>query len=501
MKFSITSLWLAASLLVATALPAQAVQLRDGTILVGEIQDADGEGFTLLRTDNGGVLKLRWGHLSQGSAKLIKTGYGLLGEENEEILVSADVLTYETSSGRKAEAVGRITKRDDRFIYVRKRGNLTPVLRTMVRGNGKRQVPPAEIFTTEEYYNDMLAEHKPGEDADKHIKLGNLLMRLRDYEHAQLHLNKAMDLGGGRQPLVLKDQIARLKLFKAAKAERGILDAIRTNTNRGNFVLAQKKIEEFKQTFPNSKLVGDLEKLERRYIEVRQKKLVYDVTRLWYKKVTVLGQGKVAEAKLTLAMAKQYAEREMGQEIRAEIAGTLKLEADEVEELWNDRMSVKGATQAQRYYFSVGSWVLGAQAVIKGTKQGDAEAASKAQGDGKAEKDKKLAEGIKRIQQALKRNRERMKRRAARNGKQGKKKQVTPEDWWAGADRHARTTWLKAYYAEFSGDMLVVGRYVSPCTNCAGSGKIAVAGVVGQAQSQDCTVCRATRFRRDIRAK
>lgn len=491
--------WLAASLIFLSAsLPAQAVQLRDGSILVGEIQEADGEGFTLLRTDNGGVLKLRWGHLSQSSAKLIKTGYGLLDRDDEEILVRADVLTYENSSGRKAEAVGRISKQDDRFIYVRKRGNFTPVPRKKIRGKGERQVPPNEIFTVDEYYNEMVAEHAPGEDADKHIALGNLLMRLRDYDHAQQHLDKASALGGGRQPHVLAEQIKRLQFFKAAKAEQGVLDAIRTYTNRGNFALAAKKIAEFKSTFPNSKLVGDLAKLEKRYNDVRKKKLVWDVTRLWYKYVGILGQRKAAEVKVTFAMAKQYAERQMGKEIRAQIATSLGIEVDEVEQLWSERMSVKGATQSQRYFFSAGSWLLGAQAVIKDTKQGKTEAAVKAVTQ--SEGDKKVAEGVKRIQEALKRNRERMKRRTAQ-GKQGEKKEVTPEDWWAQAGRPAQATWVKAYYAEFSGDMMLVGAYVSPCTNCAASGKVGTTGSIGAATSKACPICRGTRFRRDIRAK
>lgn len=499
MKFSTTVLGLVASLIViATSLPAQAVQLRDGSILVGEIQDPDGEGFTLLRTDNGGILKLRWSHLSQSSAKLIKTGYGLLDQENEEILVRADVLIYENSSGRKVEAVGRISKQDAQFLYVRKRGNFTPVPRKRIRGKSQRQVPPNEIFTTDEYYNDLLAAHTPGEDADKHIELGNLLMRVRDYDHAQQHLDKASSLGGGRQPHVLAEQIKRLQFFKTAREEQGILDAIRTNTNRGQFTMAAKKIAEFKEKFADSKLIGDLGKLERRYREVRKKKLVWDVTRLWYKYVGIFGQRKAAESKLTLAMAKQYAERAMGKEIRAQIAGSLEIETDEVERLWSERTKVKGATQGQRYYFSVGSWLLGPQAVIKDTKQGKVEAAAKA--SAQSENDKKVAEGVKRIQEALKRNRERMRRRASQ-GKQGEKKEVTPEDWWAQADRHARTTWLKAYYAEFSGDMVIVGAYVSPCTNCAASGKVASTASVGASQFQDCPVCRATRFRRDIRAK
>ena len=78
------SLTAGVAILLGTA-SSQAVQLRDGSILVGEIQDASGEGFTLLRTDNGGVLKLRWNHLTESSAKVHRAAWDLLNTEDEEV--------------------------------------------------------------------------------------------------------------------------------------------------------------------------------------------------------------------------------------------------------------------------------------------------------------------------------------------------------------------------------------------------------------------------------
>ncbi len=92
-------------------------------------------------------------------------------------------------------------------------------------------------------------------------------------------------------------------------------------------------------------------------------------------------------------------------------------------------------------------------------------------------------------------------RRRRNQSKQNQKKAATPEDWWAQAGRAGRTTWIKAYYAEFSGDMVLTARHVTACTNCAGSGKIASQGSIGGAQSVACGVCHGTRFTRDIRAR
>ncbi len=78
---------------------------------------------------------------------------------------------------------------------------------------------------------------------------------------------------------------------------------------------------------------------------------------------------------------------------------------------------------------------------------------------------------------------------------------MTPEDWWKDADRNAKTSWLKAYYGEFSGDMSMINAYVSPCSTCGASGKISSEGSTGQVQLSDCPTCHTTRFKRDFRAK
>ena len=91
--------------LLISPVTAQSVQLSDGSILVGQIQEANGEGFTLLRTDNGGVLKLRWNHLTASSAKLHRGTWGLLNTKDAEVTVRADVVRYESSTGKPIEAV------------------------------------------------------------------------------------------------------------------------------------------------------------------------------------------------------------------------------------------------------------------------------------------------------------------------------------------------------------------------------------------------------------
>ncbi|MEC8653529.1 MAG: hypothetical protein VXY92_13310, partial [Planctomycetota bacterium] len=65
----LTNLFAAAAALFASAnSSAQSIQLADGRVLLASVEQADGEGLRVRRLDNGGVLDLRWDHLSTASA-------------------------------------------------------------------------------------------------------------------------------------------------------------------------------------------------------------------------------------------------------------------------------------------------------------------------------------------------------------------------------------------------------------------------------------------------
>ena len=70
---------LALALAAATAgVRAQSVQLSDGRTLLAKVEEADGEGLRVRRLDNGGVLDLRWDHLSTASATAWKRKFDLV---------------------------------------------------------------------------------------------------------------------------------------------------------------------------------------------------------------------------------------------------------------------------------------------------------------------------------------------------------------------------------------------------------------------------------------
>ncbi|MHC4853550.1 MAG: hypothetical protein ACYTF5_16190, partial [Planctomycetota bacterium] len=92
---------------------AQTLQLRDGTLLVGKVQEASGDRLVFERLDNGGTLRLRWDQLTKASADRIKAKEGLLVENEEVITVTADVLQFSPGGIGLREIVGRIVSEDD----------------------------------------------------------------------------------------------------------------------------------------------------------------------------------------------------------------------------------------------------------------------------------------------------------------------------------------------------------------------------------------------------
>src|SRR5512134_1005767 len=104
-RWSIGSL--IALLLVALA-PAQAVQLKTGELLMGEVEEPTDEGLTLKRFDNGGTLRLRWDQLSPASSERLKQLFSLSVDDETEVLVDADIIEYVLPTGGLERAVGRI---------------------------------------------------------------------------------------------------------------------------------------------------------------------------------------------------------------------------------------------------------------------------------------------------------------------------------------------------------------------------------------------------------
>jgi hypothetical protein len=473
------------------ALPAQAVQLKSGEMLLGEIKTPDENGFQLVRFDNGGQLQLRWDQLSPASAERLKQVYSLVAETEAEVLVNADVIEWSLPDGTTGRAVGRVVDEPADVVKIRTRSGVFDIPRQKVLRRTTLQVPALQAMTNEEFYNDQLAQVAPGDDADKHVVLADRLMGVRDYPRAKTHLDRAKELGNSKQPALVDGKLEKLKLFEAAKAERDSIDEIAAARARREFKKGEEKIAEYeKKHGANGRLKAEFEAEKTRFVRERERALTRQVVDLWHAQIQAIAAHKAADEKFEWGAVKPYVESQMGKDIRAKIVEVLKIKLDEVNQLWEKRLAMPGLP-APNYYYGVGSWVLGEGDILKDTAQGKSEAADKK--DKSGGEDKQLEAITRKIIEARKRA------QAAMGG--GGKGEYTPADWWRDAEHYEKVSWLKAYYAERSGDMKMVRAYTQPCLGCGGEGTIPEGGDTGQPTKVKCSTCQGTRHRRIVRAQ
>lgn len=488
----------AALWLFAGAIAGQALQLADGKVLLATVTDVDGEGCRVKRLDNGGLLDLRWEHLSTASATSIKRAHNLMGETQDEILVRADEVEYLVNGGKQT-LIGKIVDRDDsQVLVVQQKGIQYRIPRSELRAVRHTDVPVAQIYTKDEFYEMHLAELQPGDAADRHVLMAEDLIKVRDYEHAETHLTKARELGNSANPQHLEAMVQRLQRYKEAKVERELLDQIQAARSRGqlvDFEKGGKLIVEFETNYPQTKLKTDFEQEKKRFAAARTRYLSQQVAEQWRRAIQVLADKTAADDNATLVAAKTYAESKMTEDIVARVAQQLRVEPAEVQALWTERAQFPVGKRTDHFSYGIGSWVLGEEGILKGTKQGDANA--KAAGGG-APKDQGNSRDVERLARTLREALER--RRAAVQGEAGADREQTDEDWWRQASRTERTSWLRAYYAEFGGQLVVTYQTVSPCISCYGEGTTPEVNPEGKLVRNKCFLCQGTKWLRSFKA-
>lgn len=492
-----TVLFAASLWLLAAPAATQTVQLANGQTLLATVEDADGDGLRVKRLDNGGALDLRWDHLSAASAMEIKRAFDLVGDTQDEVLVRAEEIAY-VVNGQPQRLIGKIVERTGTHLVVMVKG--VPYRISVVeqlRGVTQVQVPVTQVYTKDEYYTSRLAEDPPGDSADKHLLLAEDLVRVRDYDHADEHLKKAKDLDNSRDKARIDLMLARLQKYKEAARERELIDQIQACRSRGQLADIEKGVQliaQFDKEFPQSKLKQDFDLEKKRFAAVRTKYLTQQVAEQVRRGVQVVAEKKAADTSVSLQAARDFAENEMAEELFGRAAQALRIELDEVKEMWSQRAKYPVGKRSEHFAYGLGSWILGEQGVIKDTAV--AQAQNKQQ---QVEKAPENSRDVERVQRALKQMLER-RRAAAQGGAAGEEREQTDEDWWREASRVDRAGWLRAYFAEFGGQMVLTYANASQCVTCYAAGTTLTMGPDGKPMRTPCFLCHGTKWLRTIKA-
>ncbi len=494
MKRTIDVLSLLSCLALLGTASAQTVQLAEGRLLLATVESATGEGCVVKRIDNGGTLELRWDQLAPATANAIKRQNNLISDVEDEILVRAEEVEYELA-GRKQTIIGKIVERSGNAIVVQKRGTpyRIPIDNVQVR---QIDVPVAEVYTADEWYAVRLAKIEDPSNADEHMLMAEDLIKVRDYEHAKLHLDKARELDNSKDPGRLDSLFTKLERYRLAAKERELLDSIQACRSRGTASQFKKGLEliaQFESEFPEARLQAEFDVEKDRFVKARERYLARQIADNFRRSIRSIAERKVIEQGLTLQAARDYAENQMTDDLFARVAQQYDLEVEEVQTLWGNRENYPGGKRTEHFGYGIGSWVLGEQNILKGTN------VEKAQGQQKSQRAaQQNSREIERVARALKQALER--RRAASSGGAGQQQQQTDEDWWRTAKRKEKAGWLRAYYAEYGGQLKVTYASVAQCVSCYGQGTTPDMGPDGKVIRTPCFLCQNTKWMRSFKA-
>ena len=483
-----------AALFVVETSSAQSVQLADGRVLLAAVEEADGEGLRVRRLDNGGVLDLRWDHLSTASATSWKQRFDLIGDQQDEVLVRATEVVY-LSNGTRQSVIGRITDPSGDPLVVQAKGVPYPVPRRNLKGVRTVEVPATQVYTKDEFYTETLTKFTPGEDANRHILLAEELVKFRDYDRASEHLDQAKELGNAKDPQRLDKLIDRLARYKAAAKELGMIEQIQAYRSRGRLRDFQKGVEliqTFQEQYPDSKLRAEFDRAKDRFEKTRDRYLTQKVADQWRKSIQSVAQKQINAGGLTLQAARDFAENEMSDQIVERLAKSLDLEQDEIKAFWEQREKYPVGKRTEYFAYGVGSWVLGEKEILKDT----AVAAKKDKQPAKSPDAGGQGRDVERFAKLLRQAMERRRGQA----QQGGQRELTEEGWWGEASKSEQASWLRAYYAEYGGQLKVTYATAQQCISCYGSGTTPEMGPEGRMVRMKCYLCQNTKWVRSFKA-
>jgi hypothetical protein len=493
-RHACVALTLLALLLVgAPARAGEIVKLRDGSLVHGEIKAFDeATGFTLERADTGGILNLRWDHLTSSEVTRIKRSRGFTGEAPEPYLVNVMHLVLDngtTESGVLVEG-----GRDDQFT-LRRRSGTDSFPKSYVRSVETGRMDGLEIYAPDELYRVLRDDLGQPETALQHFNLAVACEGAGLYEPAGEHYQAVADLDSRFKPDLIGSRLERIAVKIEDAVETRQLDEIRTRLYRKQFEVALAMVDEFRSTYPDSRQLGDLQELE---AEVRRRKrasheraIVSDYFSQLEKRIGRLSR----DDSLTLDVARESVEELVHDDILESLGRSYEMTPETVADLWEAR----SGGSMRSFSYGTGTFILGKKKALEfGRFDDDEDELGAELGEEAIEDDEEFADLVERVKRQ--RAQKAADRQASsRSGSRLTDEGPTPEEWWTSARSDARFKWMMAYYAEFADALRVVEARGRVCRMCDGLGYHEGTDEDGNLIRRTCGVCKDLKFERLVR--
>ena len=430
---------LAALLAVPPDAGAVSLRLRDGSFLHGEIADSDDAGILFRRWDNGGVLRIAWGQLAVEEIGRVRN-LVRLPEENTEFMIDGVRLTKDDTT----EVEGVIVEEPaDRIVVHTTNGNKTIPKKVLVSRKAI-QLQGLLLFSADELYAQQIARLNPEGNAPSQLEMGRFCIQIHDYARAKDHLEKALALDATLEPQIKR----RLELVSKRLLEQGgaqLVQEIRSLIEKRDFEAARQKLDELKKDYAASAastqaegLADSIEKGEQNFEDVQQNVYTKKITEEWRTAMLASIKQVAGEKTATLADARDYVEKALGDELRQKVCSKMQIKEDAFDKIWKSR----SADKTYMAYYQDGTFIVDPASEQEIMEKA---AAGGFKNIGKLRNAPAILDGLK------------------NNGSED-----TKEAWWKAANTAKRQAWLEAYAAEKL--MEVSESKKDPCRACKGQG-------------------------------
>lgn len=414
------------------------VNLARGIPVQGEILGVDETAVRLRRFD-GGTVRLPWDQIAETDRTRLRRQHGLEAEDDAAEL-EIDGARVTTKDGTVLEGV--LQKETAAELELKQRGKNVLVLpKSRVASVERARVSVFSAYTPAELYEKRKAEAQP-KSAEDHFELAQYCQKIGAYVAAKDHLTAASEADPEYKAAGIRLQIEALDRLVADQKLLSLGEAIREQFRSGLYGKVIEGLADLEKRAPGSPVLEALARsgITAEKVAARRKgELARQVGTRWYQLTRELCTRKAREPEVTLAAAKAYVSKEMGEEIVAKIAEALSIDAGEVRPLFAERTGVK----------HVASYGSGTYLVEQKKREGTRPAPNRGGGS-----DRRAGGG------------------PNSGGNRREPQKPNAEDWWKSADLPERRDFLMATYVEATGDFAVMRAEYDNCPKCGGRGYV-----------------------------
>jgi len=464
------------------------LRLRDGSTRWGSIDTHDPDGIQFILLSHGGSARVPWSLMDPVQETELREKFGYVDVSSEELLIDADLLKLRTGE----EISGVILSREGDSFTVKSGGNLQLIPKTQVQAvSSGHRVPALDVYTRKEIYGQYLAL-TPIDDPAAQLELAKLCEKILDFNHAVEHYKAAQVLDAEFNPQEVEFALTRAEVKAEQQEQIDYLRDVDHLRKRKRFDEALAKLEAFEGTFPDSPLFLDAKKKETRVLKARDEAIRDLVSKQWHNWLTRLAR-EASRTEYTKVIS--YIEEELGQEILDHVLEDVRkrisagVEEEHIRAFWLERKKVR----YQLASYGLATWLLGESDAHAGIEEQEEEEEPTSATDAAR---KKLEDKI---------NRFLKNQTLARKAKSRQDQEGDYEKFWNSLPPTSRAQWIRAYYAEHSGDMDVKSPpRISNCPTCAGTGAKEIIYVggggkgSGGSQLVKCPTCQGVAIVRRI---